>query len=370
MGRTRVLELIKSLDVGGAEVLLLERLLVSNHKDFDYRVGYLDGSRRDLVSRIESAVPVHCFDSRSGRDWRWVRRLRTYLVAEGIEVVNVHSPLMAVGVRAAVRSIPADSRPRLITTEHNVKHHPLTQALDRTTVWMDDLVIAVSGPVSSAPVAQRARRVVVVNHGVNVADQRANRSNRIELAEQFGIDVSLPTIVSIANFRSNKGHERMLDAAKKLHERNASFHFYVAGQGPLEAWVRNEVVVRQMSDYYTVLGRVPQASRLAACADIFVLASDWEGRPVSLMEAMAAGAACIASAVGGVPEMVETGVNGILIDPTVPGSLASALELLLMDPQLVQDLGANAMEEAQRFDMTQTAIEIEGLYTELNGHSG
>lgn len=365
MTRIRVLELVKGLDIGGSETLLVQRLRVSDRSAFDYRVGYLEPGRSMLVDSIPADVPVMCLDAARHTDWRWVWNLRRYLCEEKIDVVNVHSPLMSSGVRLAVRSIPKKTRPVMLTTEHSVKHHWATERLSLMTVRLDDVVIAVSEPVAQSKIALKARSCQTIHHGVDTASLREVRRDRESISQEYGLSKGLTSILSVANFRPEKGHLRLLNAAQELRRERQDFCFYVAGHGPLEDWVRNEVDTRGMRNYYKVMGLVPNASRLIACADIFVLASDWEGRPVSLMEAMAAGVPSVATAVGGVPEMMESGVTGQLIEPKDPDALTSALRMMLEDPVRTAQLGAAAAESAKSFDMRMSSQRIEALYSSL-----
>ncbi len=364
MRRIRVLELIKSLDVGGAEMLLLERLRIADRDRFDYSVAFLDDTRTDLVPAFEEiGIPLRCLGAQSVADWRWLLHLRRHLRDQEVDVAHVHSPLMAAGVRAVVRSL-GRSRPALITTEHSVTHHNLTLLLDIATVRADDLVIAVSEAVRASPVCRAARKVETVHHGVSVEHLRDFRSNREQLARDLGLVVG-PRVVSVANFRPEKGYAVLLQAARLVHEEVPSVHFYVAGQGPLEESIRSDSLRARMGDYFHVLGRVPTAARLSACADVFVLCSSWEGRPVALMEALAAGVPAVVTAVGGMPDLVRDGVNGRLVPPDDPWAVAAALVTVLHDVTLCERLSDGALESGSDYDIARACNIIESHYQRL-----
>lgn len=365
MARLRILELIKSLDVGGAERLLLERLRVADRNQFDYTLGWLDPNRVDLVPEFAAlGVPVRCFQAASVADWRWLRPLRREIRAQRFDVVHVHSPLMAVGVRAVVRSL-GPTRPVLVTTEHATEHHWLTQLLDRATVRADDLVIAVSEAVRRAPVCRAAADVQTVHHGVNVDRMLRYRRDRDRLVDTLGLAAG-PRIVSVANFRAEKGHDLLLQAARLVHREIPAAHFYVAGQGPLEQWVRAETRRHGMQGYFHVLGRVPDAARLSSCADVFVLCSRWEGRPVALMEALASGTPAVVTAVGGMPDIVRDSDNGRLVPPGDPAAFAAALLSLLRGTGILERLSRRALASAYGYDISAAAGAIEQRYLQLS----
>ena len=103
----------------------------------------------------------------------------------------------------------------------------------------------------------------------------------------------------------------------------------------------------------------PRLSR----ADVFLLPSKWEGIPMTVIEAMGTGLPVIASRVGGLPDMIEDGKEGLLIRPT-PQALAEALSKLLASEDLRQALGTAAVEAAQRFSVQTMARKYEALYEE------
>ena len=369
MSRLRVLELIKCLDVGGAETLLLERMRLADHERFAYTVGWLDPNRKQLAPAIEDAgAGLQCFGAGSSLDWRWLAPLRRYVRAHDIDVVHVHSPAVAVGARAVVSSL-GRARPALLTTEHSVRYHPLTQLLDLATVRVDDLVLAVSWAVLQAPVCRLARRAVTLEHGVNVARIRAYRASRGRITTELGLHPG-PKLVTIANLRPAKGHATLLRAARLVHRWEPAANFYVAGQGPLGEWIGAEVRRHRMAGYFHLLGRVPDAARLAACADLFVLSSSWEGRPVALMEALAAGVPAVVTAVGGMPELVQDGVNGRLVPAGDPVALANAIRSLLDDRSLRARYSAAATAAAVHYDLARAVRALEGYYSDLAARAG
>jgi glycosyltransferase involved in cell wall biosynthesis len=144
-----------------------------------------------------------------------------------------------------------------------------------------------------------------------------------------------------------------------------SAHFYVAGHGKLEEWVRDEIRRHGMEGYFHVLGRLPNAARLSACADVFVLCSSWEGRPVALMEALASGTPAVVTAVGGMPGVVRDNDNGRLVPPGDPVAVAAALLPLLQDATMHQRLSMNALNSSSTNDISHAARTIEDRYVEL-----
>ncbi len=174
-------------------------------------------------------------------------------------------------------------------------------------------------------------------------------------------------VVFLGKLGSDKGVPELLEAIRRLQLEGCASRFVLAGNGEIHATLR---MVRGLPSPELV--EVPgwlgdgEVRELLARAEIFVLPSHHEGLPVSLLEAMAAGLCCIVSRVGGIPDVIEGGSNGLLVEPRDVDGLADALRVALEDAQLRADLGRSAQETvAQRFDVSTVARKLSDLYATL-----
>ena len=168
--RPRVLLLIKCLGYGGAEQLLVDVLTNRDAGAFDYEVAYVLASENALVPEVEAAgVRVHALGARGNGDPRWLPVLRRLLRDGDYDLVHFHLPYAAALGRLVALTLPADRRPVLVYTDHNVWNKtafPL-RLLNRVGIGRDQGLIAVSESVGDAlPEAIRSRATVVV-HGVD-----------------------------------------------------------------------------------------------------------------------------------------------------------------------------------------------------------
>ncbi len=113
------------------------------------------------------------------------------------------------------------------------------------------------------------------------------------------------------------------------------------------------------------IGPIPEASRLLAGFDVFALSSAKEGFPYTILEAMAAGLPIAATAVGGIPEAITSGREGLLVPPHNPQALAQAIKKIIADPQLAKTLGTNARERVKKFGEEKMLAQTTALYQEL-----
>jgi glycosyltransferase involved in cell wall biosynthesis len=357
----RVCEVIKTLDIGGAEMLLAERLGLAPQDGVSYAVVCLRARTRRLADRLrESGVRVVDLSSapRSGAYLHLalaVRRLRP-------DVVNVHSPLPAGVLRPCVRLMPR--RPRLVSTMHSVHLRRPTALLNRLTIGLDDVTVAVSPRVACAPTACGARNLISRVHGVDVDEQRYWASRAAATRAEFAVPAGAFVVVCVANFTWVKNHALLVRAADRVVRCRPDALFLLAGEGELRPGIAREIDRRGLGERVRILGQVPNARRLAACADLVVLSSHHEALPVVIIEALAAGVPAVCPAVGGVPDLVRHGCNGILTEPESAEALAAGI-LEAMAPGTHMRFRSWIRDHADVVDMAQTAAWFERLYKGL-----
>jgi len=174
-------------------------------------------------------------------------------------------------------------------------------------------------------------------------------------------------MLSVAALQPYKGLPVLIEACRRLREAGLPFQCDMVGRGPMRDELQEKIDAAGLQDHVRLLGPLPQdeVARLMRRADLFVLPSivaadgQMEGIPVVLMEAMASGRPVVASAISGIPELVEDGENGLLVPPGEPGGLARAVERLAADPALAHRLG-----EAGRGRVME-AFDLQGCTAEL-----
>jgi glycosyltransferase involved in cell wall biosynthesis len=375
--RARVLVLIKGLGLGGAERLVVDLMAHRDREHFDYEVASVLAGHDELAPALaEAGVAVHRLGARASTDLRWVARLRRLLHAGGYDVVHSHLPYAASFARLAVLSLPPGRRPALVYTEHSLwnKAAVLTRALNRATVGLDRALIVVSPAARDAlPPSLRAQAQVVV-HGVDRTRMAELVERRPALAARLrhegGVCDDAPdTVVAItvANVRAEKGYAVWLEAARRLASRHVPVSLVSVGAGPelpeLEA-ARDQA---GLAGRVTFLGQRSDALELMTGADLFVLPSTQEGMPVALMEAMSLGVPVVASDIGGVPDIVDPGVEGVLVSPGDPAALADAIEELAAAPDRRRTMGAAARARSSQFDVSRSARTVEATYRRVLG---
>ena len=156
-----------------------------------------------------------------------------------------------------------------------------------------------------------------------------------------------------------------LPAAAQVIGRQDQVTFVAIGQGPDAEQVAALHEQLGLGPRFRLLGYREDALRFLAAADLFVLASHHEGLPVAVMEALALGVPVVATAVGGIPEMIDDGVEGLFVPPHRPEALAAAIERVATDKDLHRQLATAASSRGELFDARRATQEVEVVYRTL-----
>ena len=284
-----------------------------------------------------------------------VPRLARYIRAHRIQIV--HTQVLASDVIGGIAARLA-GQTLLFSTKSNM-HYISGQGLSLLrnlpywlSMYLPDQVIAVSEVMRSEileHVHLSPERVVTIRTGIDVGSfgrAQARAASREELGLEHG-DLAL---VYAGRLAGGKGLEYLIEAVRQAVADEPGLRLVLMGEGPLAGRLQELVLEAGLSRQTIFTGFRLDVPNLLAAADVFVLPSLTEGLPQSMMEAMAAGRAVIAASVGGVPEIVEHGVTGLLVPPRDSQALAEAILQLVKHPALRESLGANARAAAlERF---------------------
>jgi glycosyltransferase involved in cell wall biosynthesis len=204
-----------------------------------------------------------------------------------------------------------------------------------------------------------------VVHGLVLDQVRALREQRAAVRAELGFTDEHVVIGTVANYRVQKAYPDLLAAARTALDVDGRLRFVAVGQGPLEAAIRAEHARLGLGEKFRLLGYRPDAVRVLAGCDVFTLASHWEGFPVALMEALALGVPAVVTAVGGVPDGVSDGVEGLLVPPGRPQELAAALVGLAADGARRARMSSAALARGAEFDIRRAVHRVEDTYRTL-----
>jgi glycosyltransferase involved in cell wall biosynthesis len=281
----------------------------------------------------------------------------------------IHADLPVTGVLARLMGrrfgIP------VIYTEHNLqeRYHPLTRHANSLTFGWNDCVLAVSEEVAASINRSGLGRktcVTTLLNGVPVEQVRAEGGNVNGLREEFGIPANHLVVGTVAVFRRQKRLQDWLEVASLVTKQQKNVTFLLVGHGPDESMLRSRIRELMIEDHVVMPGFRPDGRRVMALMDIFLMTSEHEGLPIALLEAMVLGKPVVATSVGGIPEVVKHGEEGLLTSMGAVGELAKFVFKLIGDSHLrlrMGQLGSRKVE--QNFHLKDRVKFIEKLYLEI-----
>jgi glycosyltransferase involved in cell wall biosynthesis len=373
--RLNVLLAESGRSVGGTERVVWELATRLPAARFSVRVWLAPGPALDeFAAALEArGIPV---DRVAEVDSRWDLRgmLATWtkLRRRKPDLLHVHHVWPAADRYLAMLARAAGVE-RFVVTEHIVgePHSAGQRALKHDELARADAVTAVCGAIAETLVRDygvRRERVRVVPNGADLPDESAEAPLARTWRERFSAALIRPLWVVAARLEEQKGHAVLFDALAEVWKRGLDFTLAVAGDGSLRGALEERARQLGLGQRVRFLGALDDIGPLLAAADAVVLPSLWEGLPLVLLEAMARSRPVIATAVGGVCEVLDHGVNGWLVPPSDVIALADALELFHRKADRAMRLGRAARELIEQAYQWPAVIEgFESVYDEVLG---
>jgi glycosyltransferase involved in cell wall biosynthesis len=245
---------------------------------------------------------------------------------------------------------------------------------DRLLRGLTDAAIAVSHSTRDFLVNERsvpAERVRVIWNGAPL-EEFAPVPRERALAVRRGLSLPDDALVvgTVGRLSAQKGHRFLLDATATLLPRRPEARLLIAGDGDLFEDLRGQAARLGISDRVVFAGHRTDVADVLGALDVFCISSLYEGTPLALFEAMAAGKPVVSTSVDGCREVLEDGVSGLLVPPADAAALAAALDRAAADPDLRAALGRRALEASRRYDVRACVDAMQALYDELLAGGG
>ena len=387
MGKIKILRIIARLNIGGPAIHTILLTTGLNNEVFESILvtgmeGKREGNMLDLAA-AKGVEPIVIRELRRNVDpkdglialfklYRLIRRERP-------QIVHTHTATAGLLGRLAAKLAGV---PIILHTFHgHVLRGYFSPLRSKALVWMERLLACLSDRVVTVSEGQRRElagygiapleKIAVVPLGFELEALLACESHRGELHRELGLSDDDKLIGIVARLVPIKNHHLFLQAAELVAEAVPQARFLVVGDGELREELEAYASDLRLDGRVFFTGWRRDLPCLYADLDVVALTSINEGTPVSIIEAMAAGVPVVATAVGGVPDVVVNGETGYLVKAGDVKGLAEAITELLRNSEKARGMGRKGREAVYPKFAAQTLIaNVEQLYSDLLRHEG
>lgn len=367
MQQRKVLHIIKGLGRGGAERLLVSTIRQhSAHYRFD--IVYFLPWKNQLVADLEKlGCQVTCLSSGNVLVMLFRLPALVRLIKKNkYDLLHGHLPWSGILARMAgsILGVP------VVYTEHNSfsKYKSITRFANKHTIEWQQKVIAVSHEVSETLQREVKPKVDVVTilNGVDTTEFDPALFLKHNLRQTLNLPADAVIVGTVAVFRPQKRLDRWIRIADALLEKFDHVHFVIVGDGLLRDDLLRQAAPWVEKKRLTFAGLSDRPEQWMACMDIYLMSSDFEGMPVALLESMSMGCVPVVSQVGGIPMVVDHGVQGFLYPPEAEHEAVEYIIQLLNHPDQRMQLAKRARIKIEAYySVSKMVVALERVYDEL-----
>ena len=368
MNKIKVVHIVPMLSPGGAERVAVHIVRGLDRQRYEPVVVSYTGRLECDLDRLldEAGVEVRYLGKRPGFDYRMYSRIHAALRECRPDVVHTHLHVL----RYAMPSMLLLKYTSRLHTVHNLAERevePRARWIHRYAFNHGVVPIAVAEKVAlSLERLYRMRRCRVISNGIPTDCYGRPQTPRREWRAKEGFEDDDVLFICVARFAPQKNHALLVRAFAQGPASNPHAHLVLVGEGALQYRLEEQAKSLGLARQVHFLGLRTDIPEVLGATDVFVLSSDYEGNPLSVMEAMAAGLPIVSTAAGGVPDLFENGKEGYLVQPGDLKGLSDSMEALLRNREARQSLGMAAARRARKnYDVSTMVQAYEEVYESL-----
>ncbi|MGE5246448.1 MAG: glycosyltransferase [Betaproteobacteria bacterium] len=329
-------------------------------------VAHPDGELRRRAAEGLDLIPIA---PRTEMDLAAAWRLSRVIRRLQPDVVHAHDP-HGVAMAALALSLggPRGGPQPPLVASRRVDFHLKGNSFSRWKYRQVDCFIAASEAIRQMLVADGVpdARTAAVHEGIDIG--HVDAAPPVNVHEAFWLPHHAPLVGNVAALVPHKGQRHLIDAARLVVAEIPDARFVILGEGELREHLERQVRDHRLEKHVLLPGFRTDVLGCMKAFDLFVMSSVTEGLGTSLLDAMACGRAAVATRTGGIPEVVEDGVTGLLVPPRDHGAMAAAIVALLRDPARRDRMGAAGRARvARRFTVERMVDETAAVYARVAG---
>jgi glycosyltransferase involved in cell wall biosynthesis len=368
INKKKILYFTDSHGWGGAENYLVDLVTAIDREKYDLEIIFPNGSETNIIVECftKRGIPLDWVDTSNNTPFLSFIRSCYCFIYKRPDLVHFNLswppfcryPILAASLLGR----------KIVLTEHLVPHNYILEPYEKfykkliySRIFQAIAVSADNKLNLLKLFGVPEKKLTVIHNGIDV--------NKFQFSIFKNLDNSIScvthnktVITTISRLVEHKGLYFLIQAAKHLNKIE-NICFLIVGEGPLQESLMKDVKEAGMEDRFLFIGFRSDIPYILSKTDIFVLPSLFEGLPISVLEAMAAGKPVIASNVSGIPEEVIDKKTGILVPPGDPEALAKAIEELAKNPEKRQEMGEEGRKLVkEHFTLTKMVYETEKIY--------
>jgi len=314
---------------------------------------------------MESNIPVASFATRGYLDLTLARRISDLCKGKHFDIIHCHD---SHAHSAAVLSAAWYKNNTPIIVSRRVDFPVSSNLLSKWKYNHPSVrrIICVSDTIRTitAPAIKDLSKLSVVHSGIDLSKNHIASKNRI-LYSELGLPVNTKIVGNLSALADHKDYPTYLRTAEEVIKTDPSIHFIIAGQGLEEKRIQKMIRTLHLEANVHMLGFRKDIVEVMKSLDLFLITSKTEGLGTIVLEAFAAGVPVVATRAGGIPEMVENEVTGLLADIGDAEALKDAILRILENPDLKKQLTENASHRVQDFSFQTTAEKTMTVYRSI-----
>ena len=372
--KIRILHIIYSFFDGGAEHLIANLASRADPARFVHGICVLGSGGKMVADLRRKGVGIALLEKRTGPDPMIVRRISRHISTVLPDIIHLHG--CPAGFWGTAASFFGGKNIPIVRTEHRPWLPGDLPFLYRSTYrWQAtraSRIIAVSEHAQRSFLASfpaLGEKFVTIHNGIDPGnfdkEARGGRS-REQCRKWFGLPRGALIVGTVGRLVPVKNHLLLLGAFARVKSSVPEAHLAILGGGELENTILTEAARLGLRESISIFPPTPAVPLFLGALDIFALSSNYEGLPLSILEAYASGLPAVATSAGGIPEVVEDGVNGYLCPPEDAAALAAGIAKLAASPSLRAEMGEKGRRRiAEHFTASRCVAETEKVYSRV-----
>lgn len=342
MKKIRILQVIPDMELAGAETMC-ENLTNELAKSNEVAIVSFFGKHTEITKRLErKGIKIIYLDKKKGPDIGLIKKIKNVINDFKPDVIHTHRYCLEY-VYPAVK-ISKYKNIKIVHTVHNIASKEIPKSrrmLRKIFINNKNIVYVAISEIVQKTIHEEYnidyKDIPVILNGIDLKNCIVKKNYN-----------NTKVLLNIGRLSEQKNQEFLIDVFQKVHEKHPEYKLKIIGNGPLENEIKKQIAEKELDNFIILEKNKANCYKDLNESDMFVMTSKWEGIPMTIIEAMGTGLPIITSNVGGIPNMIENYVEGILLDLNEDDFINKICDVI-ETKKLRENLGKNALRRSAEF---------------------